>query len=102
MNLSDSSPLLDKFEVLIPVASDDKQKRGLSVAMIVSLMTSAPFYVLLISNVNLQWAFDAFMTTLVDFAMDKGKTVLVLAGLTRHHDLSNQTTRRTQNSELPS
>ena len=41
--------------------------------MFVSILTYAPFYVLLISNVALQWAFDAFMTTLVDFAMDKGK-----------------------------
>ncbi|XP_003738259.1 monocarboxylate transporter 12 [Galendromus occidentalis] len=57
------------------VAADSTQKRGVSLDMIKSLMTTVPFYVLLISNIALQWAFDAFMTTLVDFAMDKGCTL---------------------------
>lgn len=38
-----------------------------------SLMSSATFNILLIANVALLWTYDSFMTTIVDFAMDKGE-----------------------------
>lgn len=54
-------------------ASDDQQKKGKLLEITVALTTSVAFYVLLVSHLVLLWALDVLLTTLVDFAMDKGK-----------------------------
>ena len=82
------------MEFVIAAAAGDERKNVIFVEIIVSLMISPSFHVLLMSNVALLWAFDAFMTTLVDFAMDRGETLRF--GIMRYERGTNNSSSESQ------